>query len=184
MTMTPPLEKTADLPQRSPGALWGAAHLAWGVAVFLAMVYAAWQLPVESTAVLQRLALVFFGVGLACIALGGWRAVERGWRLRRPLVSTYPLIVIDLVADALLALAMVATLARKAQSQLFIAGLDRLVTALAVVSLVSLGLAVMAWCTLRGQDSSEAGDCRLAWVRLALAVVAVVIAAVIELSAW
>ncbi len=184
MTMTPPLEKPVDLPERSPGALWGAAHLAWGVAIFVAMVYAAQQLPVDSTDALKRLALVFFGVGLACIALCGWRVVERGWRLRRPQVSTLNLVAIDLLTDGLLALAMFAALARSAQSRLLTAGLDRLVTAIAVVSLVSLVLSVMAWCSLRGSASKDAGDCRLAWARFALAAVVVVVAAAIEFTAW
>src|SRR5687768_1376574 len=83
MVTEPPPEPVA-LPARSPWALWGAALLAWGVAIFLAMLFAAQRGPVESTAGLERLAWAFFVLGLLWIALSGWRSVERGWRLRSP----------------------------------------------------------------------------------------------------
>lgn len=182
--MTPPLEKAVDLPARSPGALWGAAHLAWGVVIFLTLIYAVQQLPIDSTDWLKRLALLFFVASLAWIVLSGCRSVERGWRLRRPKVTGISLRAIDVLGDLLLGCGMLLALARGEQSRLLTAGLDRMVSAIAVVSFMSLGLSLLAWYALRGPSTPSMQHVALPWGRFAAAVLVVAIAAIIELSTF
>ena len=185
--MTPPLDNPVDLPRRSPGALWGAAHLAWGVAIFLAMVYAAQQLPVDSAPWLKQSATVFFCASLTWIGLSGCRSVECGWRWRRPSHCCVQPAIADLVCDVLIGAVMAAALVRGEQSRLLIAGLDRLVSVMLTISIVLAAMWLIdlqASRRLQNGGAATTGERALRWARCALALGVAVLAVAMESVEW
>lgn len=176
--MNPLPDSTADLPRRSPGALWGTAYLAWGMTVLLAMLYAARQLPVESTPALERLAMLFYGLAMVWTGMCGWRSVERGWRLRQPRQNERASRV-ETAGELLVAATMLGALV--ARGQLYVAGLDRWVSVLAVVGIVSTVLAISSSLSSSEGARVDARERRVARLRAALAVLVVAVAAIIEL---
>src|SRR5687768_1229879 len=124
-------------PTRTSAVLWGTAYLAWGVAVFLSMLMAAQQLPVESSPRMDMLSIVAFVAGLAYLGIIGWLHVDRGWKLRRPTNPDEHLYKPELVSYLLTAGAIFFTLARGEQSRVLASGLDRLGSAILTVSTLS-----------------------------------------------
>lgn len=153
--------------------------------MFIVTIYAAQQLPIESSARQQQLALLLFGIGLGWTALSGYRSVQRGWRLRLPTVSHVRLLAIDLVGDLLVGGLMLVIVARSSQSRLLTAGLDRLATAMALVALVSLAMSLLTWRALRHDNAppAEAAELTIPWVRFVMAMLVIAVAAAMELSA-
>lgn len=184
--MTPPAEEPVEIPTRSQWALWGTAHLAWGLAIFLSLLYAAQQFPVQSTAPLQGIAWAMFLLGLVWIGLSGWRSIERGWRLRSPTSFAERPAVGEMLVDLAMGLAMLAALLRGSQSRLLAAGLDRLVSAVVTVSLISVMLWVIDLAMLRYPEhpTDEQPEQRLRWTRLMIAGALIALAALAEFSRW
>ena len=78
--------------------------MAWGVAIFIGLVYASQHWPVSSSPHLERLSVATFLVGLAYLALVGWRHVDRGWKLRRPEIRVARPWILEPAAHVLIAL--------------------------------------------------------------------------------
>jgi hypothetical protein len=175
MTLPP----DSEISSRDAFARCGAAHLAWGVALFLALLYVAQHWPVESNAWLEALALALYAAGLLWVLLGGWLSVERGWNLRQPQPAGPARTNTEQVCDLLLALATAFALARGGQSRLLTAGLDRLVATILTVAVVSL---VMALTSRRLLQGAPPGDTTLASrVRIGLGMVLLVLVVAAEL---
>ncbi|HTN76365.1 MAG TPA: hypothetical protein VL096_14000, partial [Pirellulaceae bacterium] len=121
-------------------ALAGTAHLAWGLAIFAAMLFAAQQSPVESTWLLHKLGLATYLTGLLYLALLGWVEVDRGWKLRRPGTESISLGMAEFVGNLLIAGATLPALWRGSSSRSLATGLDRLLVAALLASAISAGL--------------------------------------------
>ena len=100
--------------------------MAWGLAIFLGLLYVAWQLPVESTQQLEWLALVLYFVSLVWMALRGWQNIERGWRLRHSITCEQRLPLSEMVLDLGLGAVWMLALLRGEEARVLTAGLDRL----------------------------------------------------------
>ncbi len=126
-------------------ALWGTAHLAWGVMIVAGLVVAAQEMPVESTPRLERAALFVYFAGLSYLALLGWLQVDRGWKLRRPAIGTVIFPLIDLPGN--LALVILGTIVwlRGVESRALASGLDRLLVAILIASGISAALGAIVW---------------------------------------
>lgn len=134
------MTSSPDVVRRSSLALWGTAHLAWGVAIFIGLVYASQHWPVASSPHLERLSLATFFVGSAYLALVGWRHVDRGWQLRRPEIRVARPWLLEPAAHVLIALSAGAIYFRATSSRLLATGLDHLAIALIFTSIGSLVL--------------------------------------------
>jgi hypothetical protein len=156
--MTPPLEVTPRPTHRTTAALWGTAHLAWGIVIFLALVYAMQQWPVEATPRRQRQAWTFVVVALAWMAVSGWQSVERGWRLRWPRPVAGGRSLFEVVVDGIIGAIMIVAILRAGDSQLLAAGLDRLVSSLATIGVLSAVLRVAASVALGRSAAVDGGD--------------------------
>jgi hypothetical protein len=156
------------------------------VAIFLALIFAVQQLPVESTAGLQRLAWAFYVVGLVWIGWTGWRSVERGWRLRSPVVFAERSSVFDALADLLLGLVMLAAVARGGDSRLLAAGLDRMVSTLLTISILSTVLWLINRVRLYHPQRPAAAPVEqgLRWIRILLAAGLIALAVSAEASGF
>jgi hypothetical protein len=184
--MAAPTDESLDLPKRSPGAAWGTAHLAWGMAIFLGLLYVAWQLPVESSPKLEWLALVIYFVSLVWLALRGWQNVERGWRLRHSAACEQQLPTAEMLLDICLGVVWMLAVLRGQEARVLATGLDRLASAMLTVCAISIFL----WGTCHAtapratRNGSELAERRLTWLRMALAVVILVLVGVMEAMAW
>lgn len=179
------MNESLDLPKRSPGAAWGTAHLAWGLAIFLGLLYVAWQLPVESSPQLERLALTLYFVSLVWMALRGWQNIERGWRLRHSATCEQRLPLLEMVLDLCLGAVWLLALLRGEEARILAAGLDRLGSAILTICAISVFLWAACCATAprvsRGGDPTER---RLTWLRMALAVVVIALVGVMESLSW
>lgn len=179
------MNESLDLPKRSPGAAWGTAHLAWGLAIFLGLLYVAWQLPVESSPQLERLALVLYFVSLVWMALRGWQNIERGWRLRHAATCEQRLPLPEMVLDVCLGAVWLLALLRGEEARILAAGLDRLASA--VLTICAISIFLWGACRATSPQAARGGDPierRLTWLRMALAGVAIVLVGVIESLSW
>jgi hypothetical protein len=184
MTTSPELEKRPSL------ALWGTAHLAWGVALFVGLVYVAQHLPLSASPHLERLSMATYLVGLGYLALVGWRHVDRGWQLRRPEIHATRPWLLEPAAHLLVALSALTVFFREASSRLLATGLDRLAIALIVASAGSLVLWFgLALANLRDHsaDSSPTVDPPTPLRHLGLLLAAILLSGLVnwlELSRW
>jgi hypothetical protein len=178
MTSLPP--EPAEIPSRSPAATWGAAHLAWGLVIFLALLYAAQQWPVNTTSVLATAAALLNIVGLAWMTLSGWRHIQQGWNLRCPAPACGRENAGQWLTDLVLAALLTAVLLRGAQSRTHVAGLDRLAAAVITIASLSLLLALLECVFLRAAIPPAAAS-RLDRVRLLVAVAFAALIVTVEL---
>jgi hypothetical protein len=181
MTSLPP--EPAEISPRSPAAKWGAAHLAWGVAIFLALLYAAQQWPAPSHRRLEVAATVLNVVGLLWIALSGWCNVQQGWSLRRPTSPCARDGIGPLLLELLVGLAMTAVLMRGAQSRIHISGLERLAAVVVTIASLSILLQLLkrAIVTRRMSDGVPSYNNRWDGARLILSVALTALIVMIEL---
>jgi hypothetical protein len=183
--MTTPLDESARPTHRTTAALWGTAHLAWGIVIFLALVYAVQQWPVEATPRRERQAWTFVVIALAWMAVSGWQSVERGWRLRWPRPVAGGRSLFEVVVDGLIGAIMIVAILRAGDSQLLAAGLDRLVSSLATIGVLSAILRVAASAALGKAGAIDDGDRltnRLSLARLLLG--GLVLAGALILEFW
>lgn len=126
-------------------ACWGTAHLAWGVVVLAALLYAAQHGPLESSPHHQKLSLATFLVGLVSLGLLGWQQIDRGWRLRHPSARPVPLRWLEVVGYVLVVVGCWHALSRGPQSRLLATGLDRLLVAVCLSS----GMSLLLWISVK-----------------------------------
>lgn len=134
------MDEPLAIRRRSTRPLLGAAHLAWGIAIFLALVAAAQQLPVPSTAWLEGWGYLLYIGGLAWLGLTGWRNVDLGWQLRHAASGLSRPWLGDVIADVAVTIAMIVPIVRGEASRLWGAGLDRWSSALLTVGCLSVAL--------------------------------------------
>jgi hypothetical protein len=150
LTMHDPLPTTSG----RLNLLWGTAYLAWSVAVSVTILLTAPQLPLRWQSTHDVPALAVFLVGLVQMALVAALASDRGTKLRRPVNSEVALDWRELAVYLMLLTMAGMSWARGANSRMLACGLDRLASALFMVSLVSATL----WLTTRwlwGQEALE-----------------------------
>jgi hypothetical protein len=156
--MTTPAQP--DSPTRSPGAAWGAGHLALGAATLIALLYAAPQWPVSA-----GVAVAVNVVGLCWIALSAWRHLQQGWNLRQ-WNPCHEASFAEGLTDLALGAAMTIVLLRGGLSRLHIAGLDRLVAVVLTVAAMSLVLVVLECFLMKGTTLGSPKNVRLARARI------------------
>ena len=149
-----------DLPPtiRPPAlALWGTAHLAWGVMIFVGLVVAAQKMPVESTPALEVGAQAMFFIGLVYLALLGWQQVDRGWRLRRPDAATLSFPTFDVLGNLGLAAIGCGIWLRGWESRVLASGLERLLIAGIIASGLSALLGTAVWLRVGRRSTHASG---------------------------
>lgn len=125
---------------RSPWATWGTAHLAWGVAILIGLIYAARFLPVD---VGPWLSAPTYASGIAYVALLAWQQIDRGWRLRRRDFRRTPSWWLDGPPQLLVVVLTALVQYLGSSSHALTAGLDHLVTLALGGSLLSLVLSTV-----------------------------------------
>jgi hypothetical protein len=167
--------------------LWGAAHLAWSVAIVLAILMAAQQTPVRWSSASDVLALATYLCGLAFLLMVGWLCADRGFRLRQPVKPQVVATKREFITYVGLTLLMGVCWWRGADSRLLAYGLDRLAAALFIVSLVCAVLWLVLQQLKQSLPNSAHGQLAggwLAWCVWLLGTATVLALAFLELVRW